>query len=99
MILVLTSNQQEVGPEFRMKPFRGVADHRKSAAVVRTVLGKSRHEDMAAGPYRAPNLRDVRPTIGRISEKVKNRAIVPDRVSAVVELCAEDISAQPLYLG
>jgi hypothetical protein len=40
MILVLTSDQLEVGPKFRMQAFRGVSDYWKSAAVIRTVLGK-----------------------------------------------------------
>jgi hypothetical protein len=99
MILVLTSDQPEVSPEFRMKPFRGVADHRKSAAVIRTVLGKGRDENVAAGPHRAANLVDICLAINWIGEEVKNRAVVPDCVCALVELGSQNVRAHPLYPG
>jgi hypothetical protein len=85
MILVLTSDQLEVGPELRMKAFRRVADHRKSTAVLRTVLGEGRHQNVAAGPHRAANLLDISLAISCIGEEVENRAIVPDCVGGVVE--------------
>ena len=84
MILVLASNQLEVGPEFRMKAGRGVADHRQSAAVLRTVLGKGRHENVAARPHRAAHLLDISLAVSGIGKEVKNSAIVPDRVGALV---------------
>ncbi len=64
MILVLASDQQKFGPEFRMKAFRGVTDHREPAAVLRTVLGKGGYENVAAGPHRAANLLDVSSSVG-----------------------------------
>ena len=82
-----------------MKAFRGVADDRKSTAVLRTILGEGRHENMTAGPHRAANLLDISLAISRIGEEVKNRAIVPNCVGALVELGSQDIRAHPLYLG
>ena len=81
-----------------MEAFRGVADYRKSAAGLRTVLSKRGHENMTARPYRSANLLDIGLAISCMGEEMKNRAIVPDRVG-VLELDSQDIRQHPLYAG
>jgi len=82
-----------------MEAFRGVADYRKSAAGLRTVLSKRGHENMTARPHGSANLLDIGLAISCMGEEMKNRAIVPDRVGALVELDSQDIRQHPPYPG
>src|SRR5438552_1657042 len=82
-----------------MKRFRGIADDRQTATSRSTVLGEGGDENVAAGPHRALNLLDISSSITGIGKKMKDGAIVPDRVRALAEWSISNVRGNPAHSG
>ena len=80
-----------------MKRFGGVADDRQTAASRRTVLGEGCDENVATPPDRALNLLDIRSAIAEVGEKMKDGAIVPDRIRALAEWSISNVRGNPTH--
>ena len=80
-----------------MKRFRGIADNRQTTASRRTVLGEGCNENVAAGPHRALNLLDISSAVRGIGEKMKDGAIVPDRIRALAEWSISNVRGNPAH--
>jgi hypothetical protein len=99
MNLSLRHDQFERSPELIVKFFSRVSHHRQSAALRRTILRERRHHDEPAWLDGPAYLGDVGGSIGRVREKVKYCAIMPDRVGSCLQICRADISFEPMDAG
>src|SRR5206468_7275004 len=81
VLLTLTGHQLEGGAEFGTQRLRGVPSNLKPAATCWAVVREGRHEDEPADANRVPHLCDIAGSVGRRSEKVEGRSVMPDRVA------------------
>ena len=82
-----------------MKRFGRIADDRQTATSRRTVLGEGGDENVAAGPHRALNLLDISSAITGIDKKMKDGAIVSDRVRALADWSISNVRRNPAHSG
>ena len=75
-------DQNKVGPEQRAKARSVVSSDGQAAARLRTVKRERPDNGMAAAPKSASQSVAIGRLIGRIDQKVKRSAIVPDVIGA-----------------
>lgn len=74
-----------------------VSDHGKATAFFRSVFGKGRDYHVAARANRSHDLLDIGTAVGRMSQEMKHRAVMPDVESVHGEYRANDIALHPVH--
>ena len=99
MLFLLVFQQGECVAEFVMQFIRTVAHHRQTAALQRTVFGKSGNDDIPSGLDRIEYGTHVGVALFLRRQEVEHRAVMPDVVTLAGQVDFGDVRLDPAHLA